>query len=202
MALALSQTRVGVETHISVEGAINDDEAVSNLEQLLETCIDQYQINIVVDMVAVPLINGRSLEVFLEIQERLLRIGGSLRLVNLSKLLKQIFWMTSVDEAIACESERSSTTTNTTPVKSAAKDKKLGEILLEKGLVSDKDIEYAVLHQQRSGKKLGDILVEDNYVGEHDLVNVLAEQHGLPFVQIRSGLYDVAADCMTSQRPN
>ncbi len=193
MSLALAQTRVGIETHISIEGAINDDYAVNNLEQLLESCIDQYQINIVLDMVSVALVNGLCLEVLLEIQDRLLRIGGSLRIVNPSKLLKQVFYITGVDQAIDCESSTQGYLQPEHRDKSSLEKKKLGEILLTKGLVSQKDIEYAIGEQQKSGKKLGDILIDDHYVTENDLILVLAEQHGLPFVQIRSGLYDAAA---------
>ncbi|MCB1753927.1 MAG: Flp pilus assembly complex ATPase component TadA [Gammaproteobacteria bacterium] len=193
MSVAISQTRVGVETHLALEGPINDDVSVSALQVQLDNCIDQYQINIVLDMVSVPLVNSQCLEVLLEIQDRLLRFGGSLRLTNLSKLLKQVFYITGADKSIECDSGSSTGFTVLAPDNRGAGNKrKLGEILLEKGLVTEKDIEYAVLQQRKSGKKLGDILIEDEYVSEADLLTVLAEQHDLPFLQIRTGLYDTA----------
>ena len=59
MSVAISQTRVGVETHLALEGPINDDVSVSALQVQLDNCIDQYQINIVLDMVSVPLVNSQ-----------------------------------------------------------------------------------------------------------------------------------------------
>ncbi len=189
MSLAVSQTRVGVEVHLSLEGAINTDESVNQLEALLDSSIEQYQINIVLDVVSVPLVNSLCLQVLLDTQDRLLRIGGSLSIVNPSKLLLKVFHITGLDEAIECEqASRLDVSTNNGHTKTLGK--KLGEILVERGLVTEKDIEYAVLEQKKSGKKMGDILLEDDYVSEHDLLNVLAEQHNMPFLQIRAGLYD------------
>ncbi len=191
MSLALHQTRVGVETHIALDGPLNDDSAVNSLEQALDHCLEQYQINIVLDMVSVPLVNSLCLDVLLDIQDRLLRIGGSLSIVNLSQMLKQVFHITRVDQAIECDINLpDSKNGSASSLSLVSEKKKLGEILLEKGLVTEKDIEYAVLQQRKSGKKLGDILVEDKYVSEPDLVKVLAEQHNLPSVQIRAGLFD------------
>lgn len=195
MSFAASQTRVGVEVHLSLEGAINTDESVSQLGALLDSCIEQYQINIVLDVVSVPLMNSLCLEVLLETQDRLLRIGGSLSIINPSKLLLKVFHITALDEAIECElASRLSGSTGSR--NHTNQGKKLGEILVDRGLVTEKDIEYAVLEQKKSGKKMGDILLEDDYVSEHDLLNVLAEQHDMPFLQIRAGLYDSQVSCL------
>lgn len=194
MSLEVSQTKVGVEVHLSLEGAINTEESVAQLESLLDRCIEEYQINIVLDVVSVPLVNSPCLQVLLDTQDRLLRIGGSLSIVNPSKLLLKVFHITALDEAIECEHASRLSTSNSRSLSNQGK--KLGEILVERGLVAEKDIEYAVLEQQKSGKKLGDILLEDDYVSEHDLLNVLAEQHDLPFLQIRAGLYDNNVSCL------
>lgn len=194
MSLEVSQTKVGVEVHLSLEGAINTEESVAQLESLLDRCIEEYQINIVLDVVSVPLVNSSCLQVLLDTQDRLLRIGGSLSIVNPSKLLLKVFHITALDEAIECEHASRLSTSNSRILSNQGK--KLGEILVERGLVAEKDIEYAVLEQQKSGKKLGDILLEDDYVSEHDLLNVLAEQHDLPFLQIRAGLYDNNVSCL------
>lgn len=195
MSLVASQTRVGVEVHLNLEGPINTEDSVNQLEVLLDGCIEQYQINIVLDVVSVPLMNSLCLQVLLDTQNRLLRIGGSLSIVNPSKLLLKVFHITALDDAIECDnaSRLSAATDNRNH---SSQGKKLGEILVERGLVAEKDIEYAVLEQKKSGKKMGDILLEDDYVSEHDLLNVLAEQHDLPFLQIRAGLYDNQVSCL------
>ena len=189
MALAITQSRVGVEMHLALEGALNTDEAVAQLEASLDNVIEQYHINLVLDFVAVPLVSSLCLEVLLDTQDRLLRIGGSLQLVNLSRLARQVMQITTVDEAIDCGPIEQDLP-GAQGEDASLKGKKLGELLIERGLVSDKDIDYAVAEQRNSGKKLGDILIEDQYLSESQLIGVLAEQHGLPFIQIRTGLYD------------
>ncbi|MDO6460695.1 ATPase, T2SS/T4P/T4SS family [Granulosicoccaceae sp. 1_MG-2023] len=200
MSLAISKSRVGVELHLTVEGALNTDEAVRDLEAQLDTAIEQYHINLVLDFVGVSLVNSVCLEVLLETQDRLLRIGGSLSLVNLSRLNRQVMHLTGLDEAIDCDSGEGASGRRYTD-SAMLKRKKLGELLIERGLVTDKEIEYAVAEQRKSGKKLGDILIDDQYVTEAQLIEVLAGQHGLPHVQIRTGLYDpVSVGLLTQEQ--
>lgn len=54
--------------------------------------------------------------------------------------------------------------------------KRLGEMLVEAGLVSEQQLRVALHQQQRFGGSLGRTVVEMKLVGEPDLVRVLAEQ--------------------------
>lgn len=62
--------------------------------------------------------------------------------------------------------------------------KKIGEILIDKKLVSDADILDAVAQQakEKSGRRLGEILLENGLIDETQLYESLAEQWGLEFV--------------------
>lgn len=63
--------------------------------------------------------------------------------------------------------------------------KKLGEILLASGVVTEADIEGA-LNDQSAGEpsRLGDLLVSLGKLTPEALARALAEQYGLPFVQL------------------
>jgi type II secretory ATPase GspE/PulE/Tfp pilus assembly ATPase PilB-like protein len=62
---------------------------------------------------------------------------------------------------------------------------KLGEILLEAGLVNDADITAALEEQKsRHGKRIGEVLVEMALVTEDDLAKALARKFNLPFVDL------------------
>ena len=70
----------------------------------------------------------------------------------------------------------------------------LGSLLLRDELVSADEL-YAVLAQQRlsSTKRLGEILVARGSLTEEQLSRALAEQHELPFVELRESEIDRAA---------
>ncbi len=62
--------------------------------------------------------------------------------------------------------------------------KQLGDILLEGGLVDRGQLTKAVEEQQRLGRSLGRVLVDLGMVTESQLVAALAQQIGLPFVDL------------------
>jgi len=63
---------------------------------------------------------------------------------------------------------------------------RLGEILVEKGVITAKELELAVSQQQKTKKLLGQILVEMGLITEKKLLQVLAEQQGVAFVELKN----------------
>jgi hypothetical protein len=63
---------------------------------------------------------------------------------------------------------------------------KLGDLLVEKGLITKKDLEHALHVQKESGyiKRLGEVLVDEGFVTERQIAEVLAEQMSLEFVDL------------------
>jgi hypothetical protein len=55
----------------------------------------------------------------------------------------------------------------------------LGELLIEKGLVTKEELELALAEQEESGRLLGAILVERGFVSGPALAVALAEQYGI-----------------------
>ena len=52
----------------------------------------------------------------------------------------------------------------------------LGQMLRERGLISEDDLKNALALQQERRDKLGRILVDLGYVAERDVLNVVSEQ--------------------------
>jgi hypothetical protein len=58
----------------------------------------------------------------------------------------------------------------------------LGELLVERGLLSKAQLDLALAERQRTGLRLGEVLVSLGYVSEAALASTLLEQIGLPLV--------------------
>jgi GSPII_E N-terminal domain. len=57
---------------------------------------------------------------------------------------------------------------------------RIGSLLVEKGLITEAQLQEALRRQQQRGGKLGQILVEMKAIGEEELLEVLAKQLGVP----------------------
>jgi len=69
----------------------------------------------------------------------------------------------------------------------------LGALLAEAGLLDEAEIDFALNTARRSGKRLGEVLIEHGLVTSIDVVRLVAEQRGLPFVDLNSFAVDPAA---------
>jgi hypothetical protein len=57
--------------------------------------------------------------------------------------------------------------------------RQLGELLLDEELLTEDELEQALLEQTRSGRLLGQILVSNGFLSAFSLARVLSEQHGV-----------------------
>ncbi|MEA1950944.1 MAG: ATPase, T2SS/T4P/T4SS family, partial [Planctomycetota bacterium] len=75
--------------------------------------------------------------------------------------------------------------TTTTP-------RRLGDLLVERGYLSDEMLASALMHQKSGGrsKLLGEILVELEYCSEDQIVECLADEYGVPYAKLEARLYD------------
>lgn len=62
--------------------------------------------------------------------------------------------------------------------------KKLGDLLIEAGLIDDFQLQSALSHQRNWGGKLGTILIELEFVREEDIARVLGEKLRIPYVNL------------------
>ena len=62
--------------------------------------------------------------------------------------------------------------------------RRLGEVLLEQGLISEEQLREAVNLQRGSNQNLAQFLLERGYLAEEDLVIALSEQLGIPHIRV------------------
>ena len=63
---------------------------------------------------------------------------------------------------------------------------RLGDLLIQQGLLTDEQLKLALDEQKRSGRKLGRIFVDSGYVTEEGIAKALARQLRCEFVDLRS----------------
>ncbi len=62
--------------------------------------------------------------------------------------------------------------------------RRLGERLLEKGLVTENQLNTGLLEQRRTKAPLGDVLVNMGFLSEDVLAEIIAEDLGVPFIRV------------------
>ena len=70
--------------------------------------------------------------------------------------------------------------------------KQLGELLLEKGIISQAQLDKAMKIQKDKGGLIGQIFVMLGYVKEEEIAQVLTVQYGFPYLPLES--YEISAD--------
>ncbi|GAG35525.1 unnamed protein product, partial [marine sediment metagenome] len=75
------------------------------------------------------------------------------------------------------------------PEKEFQKSLRLGEMLVEQGVITRENVEAALACQRETGKSFGAVLVELGHATEADVVNCLALQAGVPYLPLE--LYEV-----------
>jgi Type II secretion system (T2SS), protein E, N-terminal domain len=75
----------------------------------------------------------------------------------------------------------------------------LGALVVEAGLVTPSDLAWALEEAAARRRRLGEILIEEEFVSRDDLIRLLAEQRGMPYVDLKTVEPDPdAADLLPS----
>jgi len=78
--------------------------------------------------------------------------------------------------------------------------KRLGEILMERGLIDSDQLNSALAHQRNWGMRLGTALVAKGFVAEGMLTRVLSESLGFPMVDLSRVVVDPKALALVTRR--
>lgn len=62
--------------------------------------------------------------------------------------------------------------------------KRLGDLLVESGKITDRELQEALNKQKITGKRLGEILTEEGYITEEDIIDILEIQLGIQRVYL------------------
>ena len=71
--------------------------------------------------------------------------------------------------------------------------KKIGECLIQAGLISDEDLQIALAEHKRTGERVGAVLVRLNFATEKQITKALAYQLGFPYTSLVDEPPDPAA---------
>jgi type IV pilus assembly protein PilB len=183
------RTRIGVMTYLTPKGLSMTDGELEPLREAVESCLKQWEVQIVIDLSTVHLLQSNALETLLEIQERLTKLGGWLKISNAKPLVKEILILTGLVNSIPFADAEHDPQETLTQANNETK-VRLGDLLVEKGLLTEKKVNEAILSQQTSGKRLGQIIINKGWITEKALFEVLSEQLGIAYVNLRTGLYD------------
>jgi MSHA biogenesis protein MshE len=63
---------------------------------------------------------------------------------------------------------------------------RLGDLLVEKKLISESQLKAALAEQKRSGRKLGRVLIDNGYVEEEGMLQILSAPLNIPYVDLSS----------------
>lgn len=77
--------------------------------------------------------------------------------------------------------------------------KKIGELLLERGIISQEQLDEALKVQKESKKLLGEVLVDLGYATEEEVMVCLTTQYGVPYLPLES--YEIDAEIINSIPP-
>lgn len=66
---------------------------------------------------------------------------------------------------------------------------RIGDLLVEQKVITEEQLLTALKEQKKSGRKLGQTLINLDYLNEDDLLNFLAKQLSVPFVDLRKAQF-------------
>ncbi len=78
--------------------------------------------------------------------------------------------------------------------------KRIGELLLERGIITRDQLEEGLSHQRTTRQRLGVALIQKGFLSEAQLVQVLGEALGIPLVDLRTVQVDWSAVHMLRAR--
>jgi len=64
--------------------------------------------------------------------------------------------------------------------------KQLGELLIERGIITDAQLEEALRVQKEKGGLLGEVLVKMGFTKEEDIAQALTIQYGFPYLPLKN----------------
>ncbi len=187
------RTRIGTMTYLAPKNTLSTEISLNDLKNAVDACVQDREVHIVMNMSSVQVIGGDALELLLDIQDQLVRLGGWLKLAQVDKLILEILELTGLQDNISILDDVMS---NYEQHKSSAvgvSRARMGDILLEKQLITEDQINEAIRLQEKLGKRMGQIIVEKGWVSEQNMLNALAIQLSMPFARLRVGLFDVEA---------
>lgn len=184
------RTRIGYMTYLAPRGVLTNEMGLEELRTAINTCIENKETQVVIDLANIQRLNSAALEALLEFQEKLVKVGGWLKVAQINTLIHEIFLITGFFEFInVIESEQNDNNKNESE-QISQNNIRMGDILVEKKLITEEQVVEAIKLQNKFGTRMGQIIIDKGWVAEHDVLTALAKQLSIPLITLRAGLYD------------
>ena len=184
----VTTSRVGVATQLIPSGSLDSLESVEQLKRAIEAATQKGTTQLVLDLSGVAVVNSHALELLLDTADSLARAGGQLKAANTNVTILDLLRITGIDAAIAVIDEIGAVIKSRDRFEAAGR--RIGEILIGQGVVSEELVEQGLALQKDTGERLVEILISKGWLTEREVLPALALQLRVPYVWIRPGVYD------------
>lgn len=183
----IQRTQIGVMTYLAPREALTEAHIVEAFAAAVDECIQEMHVNLVLDLASVSIINSIGMEALLDAQDTLMRLGGWVKIANASRIIKEIFRITRFTDYVGViDNEGVLGELHYANQPSL----KIGDLLVQQGIISVEQLEEAISVQEESQKKLGAVLIDLELASESEVYEALAQQMQVPYVKLKTGLYD------------
>jgi len=190
---SIVRTRSGLLTTLRPTDSLTEEPSLNQLHDLVDQAIEAGETRIILDLAAVPMLNSAALEELLDYQDRLIRVGGWIKLSHTGSVVREILRITDLDKYISIVGEEPVTEALEEESSPALERKRLGDLLVAAKLVDSKQIQEALELQEKTGRRLGSIVISKGWVSDQDVLQLLSRQLRVPYARLRSNIYDPAA---------
>ena len=181
-------TKIGVMMHLAPRTTLTDETNIQELASASEECLQKGDTHLVIDLSSVQVVNSAALEMLMSIHDRAIRMGGWVKLTRANPIIQDILRLTQFTQYVSLLDTKTPPQTSQLPTQ-----QRLGDILVSKGLLSETRINEAIELQKRTSRRIGQIIIDKGWASENDVLTALSEQLSIPYVRLRSGIYDPAA---------
>ena len=189
---AVARSQAGTAVYLTPSGPLAG-EVLKGFAEAVEACVLSGKHMVVLDLHRVGLLGGKAIEAILDANGRLSSRGGKLQFAGAGPLVRDVLIANRIlDPSLAARSAPHAVLPfGAGPA--VQETKKLGEILVDMGLVNADQLGKALGSQSPGSKRLGDWLMANLQLAEADLLRALSRQTGIPCVSLRAGMYEAEA---------
>ena len=187
----VGRSRMGTMTHLLPKAGLSMGEHLASLTMVVDDCLNNWETNIIVDLSNVHFVTSLTLNTLLDLQKKLSKSGGWLKVTNAKSVISEVLQITDVDsyvENVDSRDDKKETKFEVSVPQTG--NLRIGELMLKKGLLSPQKLEEAITLQKKTRQRLGQIVVSKGWISEEVFLQTLSEQLAIPFVVLRPGLYD------------
>ena len=193
-------TNVGALVRLTPRTSLVDEQVLAAFIESVDQCIQGRQHKLIVDLANVAAIGSAGLEALLDAQDKLLRKGGWLKYSQPSSLLTTIFHVCGISDYISCADTPADQRTEPPADGKTDAHKRLGDILIEQGKLTEEQVAEAASLQERSGMRIGRIVVDKSWVSEQDVIEALGVQLMIPVIRLAPGCFDPELSTILEQK--